>query len=197
MKILLTSALLLVLGSGPAFKQKLASTSKPVKTTAAEIENIHDLYVFDQQLPGPGHATLEEHLHAEAGVIAQARNLLRRGLVQTGVDNRDAAWLFQHGENPKDYLLAHVLAVRAMALGETTASWIAAATLDRYLQSIGKEQIFGTQYSAGAISGPNGGAKSAPSSTRTQAPFDPTLGASAASPIVLHSQSRPAREESQ
>lgn len=35
----------------------------------------------------------------------------------------------------------------AMARGRPDASWIAAATLDRYLQSIQQKQIYGTQYS--------------------------------------------------
>lgn len=33
-----------------------------------------------------------------------------------------------------------------MARGRRDAAWIAAATLDRYLQSIGQKQVYGTQY---------------------------------------------------
>ncbi len=42
--------------------------------------------------------------------------------------------------------------MRAAGLGHKDAEWIAAATLDRYLQSIGQPQIYGTQYRF-----PNGG----------------------------------------
>ncbi len=52
----------------------------------------------------------------------------------------------QHGDAADDYLLAHILAVEAIVKGDASSKWISAATLDRYLQAIGKSQIFGTQY---------------------------------------------------
>jgi hypothetical protein len=76
-------------------------------------------------------------------------SLMEQGKLQTGEDFYDAAFIFQHGQSPDDYLLAHVLAVEAIAHGEHSAIWISAATLDRYLQSLGQKQIFGTQYSDG------------------------------------------------
>jgi hypothetical protein len=39
-----------------------------------------------------------------------------------------------------------VLATVAVARGRRDATWIAAATLDRYLQAIGRPQVFGTQF---------------------------------------------------
>ena len=54
--------------------------------------------------------------------------------------------MFQHGDLPEDCLKAHALAVVAAARGKPEAAWIAAATLDRYLQRIGQPQIYGTQY---------------------------------------------------
>jgi hypothetical protein len=53
--------------------------------------------------------------------------------------------VFQHGDTPY-YLLAHTLAVVAVARGRSSAIWIAAATLDRYLNSIHQSQIYGTQF---------------------------------------------------
>ena len=44
------------------------------------------------------------------------------------------------------FLKAHVLATAALAQGHQDAAWIAAASLDRYLQSTGRPQIYGTQY---------------------------------------------------
>ncbi len=43
-------------------------------------------------------------------------------------------------------MLAHILAITAVAKGDMTATWISASTLDRYLQSIKQPQVFGTQY---------------------------------------------------
>lgn len=77
----------------------------------------------------------------------QTQELLAAGALSTANDYYRAAFIFQHGGKPDSYLLAHTLAVAATARGHERAPWIAAATLDRYLQSIGREQIYGTQYS--------------------------------------------------
>lgn len=74
------------------------------------------------------------------------RKMLAAGQVRSAKDFGEAAFIFQHGDTPEDYLLAHTLAVIAVAKGDSGATWIASATLDRYLQSIGKPQIYGTQY---------------------------------------------------
>jgi len=76
----------------------------------------------------------------------RAHQLLDECALRTGQDFGDAAIIFQHGTQPDDYLLAHVLAMIAVAKGDKNGREIAAVTLDRYLQSIGQSQIFGTQY---------------------------------------------------
>jgi hypothetical protein len=83
---------------------------------------------------------------ADAARREQTRRLLEAGALHSGEDYRHAAFVFQHGDSPADYLLAHALAMVAVTKGEATAIWIAAATLDRYLQTIGQKQIFGTQF---------------------------------------------------
>lgn len=77
---------------------------------------------------------------------ARTRALYDSGELKTGTDYFGAAFVFQHGSEPRDYLFAHTLAMRALALGRKDAEWIAAATLDRYLQSIGQPQAYGTQF---------------------------------------------------
>jgi len=54
--------------------------------------------------------------------------------------------VFQHGGETGDYLLAHTLAMVAVGKGDPSSLWIASATLDRYLMTIGQKQIYGTQY---------------------------------------------------
>jgi hypothetical protein len=66
----------------------------------------------------------------------QVRELLSRGALHTGKDFEQAAVIFQHGSTPDDRLLAHTLAMIAVARGNPGALWIASATLDRYLNSI-------------------------------------------------------------
>lgn len=79
---------------------------------------------------------------------ARTKALLDTGKLHSGDDYYHAAYIFQHGSEPADYLKAHALAVIAAARGKRSATWIAAATLDRYLQSIGQPQIYGTQFSS-------------------------------------------------
>lgn len=74
------------------------------------------------------------------------RRLLAEGRLRSGQDFLEAAFVFQHSSDARDYLLAHALAIIAAEKGTPRGAWIAAATLDRYLQTIGRSQIFGTQF---------------------------------------------------
>jgi hypothetical protein len=76
---------------------------------------------------------------------ARTRALLDAGGLRSGTDFWHAAFIFQHGGSAENYLLAHSFALIAAARGRPDAAWIAAATLDRYLQTIGRAQVFGTQ----------------------------------------------------
>ena len=85
----------------------------------------------------------------------QVLDLVSRRALHSGQDFEEAAFIFQHGERPNDFLIAHTFAMVAVAKGRTKSRWIAAATLDRYLQKIQQPQIYGTQY----FIGPNQGDK--------------------------------------
>ncbi len=100
---------------------------------------------------------------ADAKRRARTQDLLDSGALESGDDFFHAAFVFQHGNAPADYLKAHLLAMIAIARGKPGAVWIAAASLDRYLQAIGKPQVLGTQYTL---------LKDAPA---TQEPYDRTL----------------------
>ena len=76
----------------------------------------------------------------------RTQELLNSGALQSGDDFFHAAFVFQHGSTPNDYLKAHLLAMIAAARGKPGAVWIASATLDRYLQAIGQPQVLGTQF---------------------------------------------------
>ena len=79
---------------------------------------------------------------------AEVMGYLKKGQLTTGNDMYYAAFIFQHGNCPGHYQLANKLADKAMKLGYSDARWIYAATLDRYLLSVGKKQKFGTQYTS-------------------------------------------------
>jgi hypothetical protein len=135
------------------------------KEPAATIPPMRQLYVEDQRDRGALLTDAGEAIKSAAGtkqppaqpivvsVLARdaerrkkVRALLAAGQVISALDFHDAAFIFQHGESPDDYLLAHILAIAAVVKGDSSSKWIAAATLDRYLQVIGQQQVFGTQY---------------------------------------------------
>jgi hypothetical protein len=101
---------------------------------------------------------------ADAERREATQKLLIDGKLHTGEDFERAAFLFQHGSTPNDYLLAHTLAMVAVKKGRGTALWIATATLDRYLHSMHHPQIYGTQFSWSTATAPT-----------TQEPYDRTL----------------------
>ena len=85
--------------------------------------------------------------------LARTKELYAAGALQTGPDWLHAALILQHSEQSDDYLLAHEMCVAALAAGERNARWLAAATEDRFLRSLGRRQRFGTQYEAGQEAG--------------------------------------------
>ena len=112
----------------------------------------------------------------------RTKNLLDSGALQSGDDFYHAAFVFQHGVESKDYLMAHLLALIACARGKLGAVWIASATLDRYLQATDKPQVLGTQYNI---------PHAAPA---TQEPYDRTL-VSDAMRKALHVPTMPEQEQ--
>ncbi len=114
---------------------------------------LHKLFIEDQndmptQTPRTDPSREASKAFDERGAARRAsvRAMLSRGEITSGNDFYEAAFIFQHGETASDYLLAHVLALDALAEGFDRAKWISVATLDRYLQLIGQPQVFGTQF---------------------------------------------------
>ncbi len=83
-------------------------------------------------------------------------SLYASGELKTGHDYFNAGMILQHGTRPEDYLLCHELCVTAVfkatsgdpASWVSTAKWLAAASEDRFLLSIGRGQRFGTQFTS-------------------------------------------------
>ncbi|VEG91173.1 Uncharacterised protein [Legionella spiritensis] len=67
------------------------------------------------------------------------------GCFKSAQDYAAAALIYQHGDTPDHYYQAFVWANRAVNLGDTKSRHLAALTIDRYLVSIGKKQLFGSQ----------------------------------------------------
>jgi hypothetical protein len=151
-RVLLVAALLIV--SSPA----------PAQTAPADNPEMAEIVAADQAAREGGGTTDWAKVAAEdAERRTRTRRLLDQGALTTANDFDRAALVFQHGNEPSDFLLAHVLATRALALGRRESEWLAAATLDRYLQSVGEPQVYGTQFTL------------PPDARATQEPYDTSL----------------------
>lgn len=161
----------------------LAAQTSSAGRNSAPAKTVQQLFQEDQNdLPGHGpdgtSAVDEQQYNARVEIRKQqVHTLLANGGLATGEDFYDAAFIFQHGQTADDYLFAHILAMEAVVKGYDTAKWIAAATLDRYLQIIHQPQVFGTQYPLDPNkphppedASPAGGFKG-----RTQQPYNDTL----------------------
>jgi hypothetical protein len=80
---------------------------------------------------------------------ARVAEIVRKGQLQSAEDYYHAAMVFQHGNKPEEYLMAHELATVAGFKGHKGGKWLSAAAMDRFLHSIGRPQRFGTQYKRG------------------------------------------------
>jgi hypothetical protein len=141
--------LLLFLWVAASHGRTAAQSAPPTRNIATVPTSIHQLFVDDQaeRTGQDTRPTYGPDVHArDAMRRAEAKNLLATGELKTAQDFHDAAFIFQHGDEANDYLLAHIVAIEAIVKGDSSSKWIAAATLDRYLQAIGQRQVFGTQY---------------------------------------------------
>ena len=129
--------------------QSAGSPARAAPPPAAAIDELAALYRADQadRSPGPG-APRDFFVGLEARDAARQRRateLYRAGRVRTGPDFFHAAMILQHGPGSEAPLIAHELAMAALALGEPRARSLAAASLDRFLLRVGRPQRFGTQ----------------------------------------------------
>lgn len=131
-------------------------------TPDADMQQIFDADQKDRQ-PSSGKINWDVVSKSDVARRDATAKLLAECKLHTGKDFERAANVFQHGGKPDDYLLAHTLAMVAVARGQGSAIWIAAASLDRYLQSVHQPQIYGTQFST------------KPNEHTTQEPYNRTL----------------------
>lgn len=135
--IVAAAASLLLAGCGPDRRADAAPVADNPRLAA--------LFAEDQAARKDMILSLSEGM-ADAERQAEVRRLLADTRVRTGADYARAAFILHHGKTADDYLLAHVLATAAQAQGSPDGAWIAAASLDRYLQATGRPQIYGTQF---------------------------------------------------
>ena len=74
--------------------------------------------------------------------------IMGEGCIKTAKDYAAASLIYQHGDVPDHYYQAFIWANRAVVLGDARQKNLVAITIDRYLLSIGKKQLFGSQFKA-------------------------------------------------
>lgn len=77
---------------------------------------------------------------------ARVYELLGSNKVRTSTDYNNAALIFHHGEDSVAYGMAVKLMKKSIELDSARNKWYLAVITDRYLLSINKPQIYGTQY---------------------------------------------------
>lgn len=110
---------------------------------------VEELYNADQQDRAKVYTSPQEVDALKERDLARRKEvveLIGRGEINTQNDLYRAAVIFLHGAEPKDFLAAHRFAVISAVQGHRAARWLAAASLDRFLMSIGLPQTYGTQF---------------------------------------------------
>jgi hypothetical protein len=172
MKILMLALPVAVLNLG-----SIGLSAQSAPPAAAVVSRVHQLEIEDQS-ENPGNISAEEYYRHGDARRAEVRKLLEEGKLTSSEDFSDAALVFQHGQTPEEFLFAHVLAVEALIRGGPGDKWLAAATLDRYLQALDRPQVFGTQYPGDKAAGNTPKPQVDPhvlNIQRTQQPYDAKL----------------------
>ncbi len=116
-----------------------------------ETDNLRldDLYAADQkdrEMVYTTTAEVDTLKQRDADRRKELVEMIGQGGVNTSNDMYHAAVLFLHGAEPKEFLSAHRLSTMAAINGHRPSRWLAAASLDRFLMSIGLPQTYGTQF---------------------------------------------------
>lgn len=129
----------------------LAACTGTSTVMSPHTQELRDLFEQDQAIRANGFQgiTSEELkvvLEADGKRKARVLELLALDALILPEDCYRAAMVLQHGDEPADFLMAHVLASAAAQDGHEAARWLSAASLDRYLMSVDQPQVFRTQF---------------------------------------------------
>ncbi|MDE2490217.1 MAG: hypothetical protein KGM24_05180 [Elusimicrobia bacterium] len=118
----------------------------PPETDNLRLEELHAADQADRGKVFTSAADVDALKARDLARRKEVLELMSRGEVNTGLDLYRAAVIFLHGAEPKDFLTSHRLATMSALSGHRPARWLAAASLDRFLMSMGLPQTYGTQF---------------------------------------------------
>jgi len=113
------------------------------KNLNAELAELHSA---DQKDREAWDSHDETRLGRDRARMKRAREIYEKRDLLTPEALFHLAILFQHGEDPEDYVKAMELAKASEEGGYEPGAWLAAAAEDRHLLSIGQKQKWGTQF---------------------------------------------------
>ena len=146
-KIVIQNILLALLISLYSCKNNTTNTIEKEIPNDDNNKELYDLYNNDQNERRANDIDWYKLYLNDSLRRIKVKKLLVSGKIKTGKDYSRAAMIFQHGIDSTDYKLAVNFMEIAIQKDSTINKWLLAAATDRYLLSIGKPQIFGTQYS--------------------------------------------------
>lgn len=161
---LLACAEALLAGTSVAALQEPKKSPPSQKEISRELAELERDDQKDQDDPTWTEATERTFASRQKARRDRVVQIVDAGLLASTADWANAAMLLQHGSGPDDYLLAHVLSIPPAGKNEPFTRFLAAATLDRFLQSTGRAQVFSTQ-----STGPD------PSQSAPMKPFDDSM----------------------
>ncbi|MBI3299520.1 MAG: hypothetical protein HYZ75_15255 [Elusimicrobia bacterium] len=118
----------------------------PPETDNLKLEELFQDDQKDRERVYETSADVQKLSERDASRRKRVNVMLELGEVRTKNDLYHAAVIFQHGTQAADFLAAHRLSTLAAILGHRTARWLLAASLDRFLMTIERGQVYGSQF---------------------------------------------------
>ena len=139
---------------GPKPTETYSSGAPKSAADDAELARLYDEDQADRTPPAGGTIDWSQVGPRDQRREAEIKALYKSNHLHTAADYHHAAMILQHADEPDDYLLAHELCVVAISMGDASALWLCAASEDRFLDKIGRDQRFGTQFKSNGPSSP-------------------------------------------
>lgn len=136
----------LALASAPALGQKASKASQ--KEVSKELKELYESDQKDQNDELWNESSDDEFSRRQKERRDRVMAVIEAEMLADLKDWNHAAMLLQHGQSADDFLLAHILSLPPAIADEPFARFMCAATLDRFLQTCGRAQIFTTQSGA-------------------------------------------------
>ena len=129
-----------------AFLLAAPSRAQSAASVSAELARLAEADQRERRAFQAGELPWEAVAAGDSARYARVETLLGRGRVTAPADRYHAALVLQHGGGPYDFWRAYTLSRRATEDGYEDGRWLVPRAYDRWLQSLGRPQVYGTQF---------------------------------------------------